>query len=102
MGNYSLFIRPGYQRVDLNILEQSNQFYGSAYISPDKEKLVVVYTNASTKSVQMENTINGLDRQVVSVEQYTTSNSMDLRQESKSQQGYIPAKSVVTFVYTLQ
>ncbi len=102
LGNYSLFIRPGYQRVDLNISEQSNQFYGSAYISPDKDKLVVVYTNASTKSVQMENTINGLDRQVVSVEQYTTSNSMDLRQESKSQQGYIPAKSVVTFVYTLQ
>lgn len=102
LGNYSLFIRPGYRRVELNIPEQSNQFYGSAYLSPDKDKLVVVYTNASSQSVQIENTIQDLEKQVVSVQQYTTSNAKDLRLESESQRGYIPAKSVVTLVYDLK
>lgn len=102
LGNYSLFIRPGYRRIELNIPEQSNKFYGSAYLSPSEDKLVVVYTNASSQSVQIENAIQGLDKQVVSTQQYTTSNTKDLRLESESQRGYIPAKSVVTLVYDLK
>lgn len=103
LGNYSLFIRPGYKRVELNIPGSSNQFYGSAYISPEQDKLVVVYTNASTKSVQMENTIQNLNnKKGTLLEQYTTSSTKNLKQESKSQHGFIPARSVSTFVYTLE
>lgn len=44
LGNYSLFVRPGYKRVDLT-LNESKDFFGSAYMSPEGNKLVIVLTN---------------------------------------------------------
>ncbi|QIU93356.1 glycoside hydrolase family 30 protein [Bacteroides faecium] len=103
LGNYSLFIRPGYTRIDLNIPGASKDFFGSAYISPDKDKVVVVYTNMSDKNIQIENTIEGLtDKQIVSSKQYVTSNTTDLQYLPAMLQGYLAAKSVSTFIYELQ
>lgn len=102
LGNYSLFIRPGYRRVDLNIPEASKKFFGSAYISPEQDKLVVVYTNINDESIQMETSIEGLNKQVVSVKQYVTSSTTDLAEVDEYLKGYIPPKSVVTMVYNLQ
>lgn len=103
LGNYSLFIRPGYQRVELDIPDTDNKFFGSAYISPEKDKVVVVYTNSSDENIQVENTIQGLDgKQIVSSKQYTTSSTTDLQSLSSALQGYLAAKSVSTFIYELQ
>jgi len=101
LGNYSLFVRPGYQRVDLNIPQQSKIFFGSAYLSPDKSKLVVVYTNATKKSIKISTDIKSLDKKTSSVKQYTTSAAKDLKLESDQQTGVLPARSVATLVYEL-
>lgn len=101
LGNYSLFVRPGYQRVDLNIPNSDNMFFGSAYLSPEKDKLVVVYTNCSQKSIKVTNEFAGLDKQVGEYEQYVTSASTDLKLSPSYERGIIPARSVVTMVYSL-
>ena len=103
LGNYSLFIRPNFQRVALNLPEESEEFFGSAYISPEKNRVVVVYTNLKSESIHIECGIQGLDgKEVVAVNQYTTSNAKDLKQEPDYLVGHIPAKSVVTVVYDLK
>ena len=47
LGNYSRFIRPGYKRIDhaTNQIESLNKLMGSAYLSPDGKRIVVVYVN---------------------------------------------------------
>ena len=103
LGNYSLFIRPNFQRIALNLPEESEEFFGSAYISPEKNRVVVVYTNLKSESIHVECGIKGLDgKEVVAMNQYTTSNAKDLKQEPDYLVGHIPAKSVVTVVYDLK
>lgn len=101
LGNYSLFVRPGYQRVALDIPQQSNTFFGSAYLSPSKDKLVVIYTNTTKKSVKINTDIQSMGKKVQSLQQYTTSAAKDLKLEPDYQTGIIPAKSVATLVYEL-
>lgn len=48
LGNYSLFVRPDYKRVELKMENTSKNLFGSAYLSPDGKKLVAVYTNLSS------------------------------------------------------
>ena len=102
LGNYSLFIRPGYQRIALDIPEQSNKFFGVAFISPAKDKLVVVYTNISNDRIEINSDFQGLGKEIESFEQYTTSSAKDLKKESIRDKNVIPAKSVSTFVYELK
>ncbi len=103
LGNYSLFVRPGYKRVDLNIPNGSRMFFGSAYISPEQDRLVVVYTNMGVETIHMDTALEGIgDKTVKSVRQYTTSETRDLKEEADYLTGYIPSKSVVTMVYDLQ
>lgn len=102
LGNYSLFVRPGFQRIDLTVPNQNNKFFGTAYLSPEKDKLVIVYTNCTKESIKIENTFENLANEVVDYEQYTTSAAKDLRREPNYQKGIIPARSVSTFVYTLK
>jgi len=100
LGNYSLFIRPGYQRVNLTVQNASNSFFGSAYLSPQKDKLVVVYTNLTTKIIGVDLSLNGLSKKASSVKQYTTNASSDLSEkELSSNNSSIQPKSVVTVVY---
>ncbi|WP_416340456.1 glycoside hydrolase [Proteiniphilum sp.] len=99
LGNYSLFIRPGYQRVDLNIANPSNSFFGSAWVSPDKKRLAVVYTNMTTKSIATDLNVAGLGK-YASVKQYTTSQTKNLKEEIPSgEETVIDPRSVTTFVY---
>lgn len=102
LGNYSLFVRPGYQRIGLTVPEQNNKFFGTAYLSPDNDKLVIVYTNCTESSIKIENKFSSLEKEVEDYEQYTTSAVKDLRKEPDYQKGIIPARSVSTFVYTLK
>ncbi|SCD19763.1 putative Galactan endo-1,6-beta-galactosidase [Proteiniphilum saccharofermentans] len=99
LGNYSLFIRPGYQRVDLSIENPSSSFFGSAWMSPDKKRLVVVYTNMTGKSIAINLNVTGLGRHS-SVKQYTTSRTKDLGENTPSgEETVIDPLSVTTFVY---
>ncbi len=71
LGNYSLFIRPGFKRVELSHNE-SKDFFGSAWVSPAGNRVVVVYTNMSRDNGVMLNTsIAGVEA-AKEVSTYTT------------------------------
>lgn len=102
LGNFSLFIRPGYHRVGLEIENSSNSFFGSAYISPDNNKLVAVYTNMTDKSIGL-NASYSIKRKIKQVKAYTTTATDNLKETLLSTDKYVaPAKSVVTLVYEFE
>lgn len=100
LGNYSLFIRPGYQRVDLNITNPSNSFFGSAWLSPSKDRLVVVYTNMTSKAIEADMNLKGLNKKHTVLKSYVTSQTKNLQEGTPvSDQCIIEPQSVTTFVY---
>ena len=100
LGNYSLFVRPGYKRVDLT-LDESKDFFGSAYMAPEGDKLVVVLTNYNKTNgitVDMPN-----PEGVKAVYTYTTTAEKNLKQArfSLNDKVFIDPASVTTIVYYL-
>lgn len=103
LGNYSLFIRPNYSRIDLQLSGTSKELFGSAYISPDGKKVVAVYTNLGTVQFDARALLQGAA--IESINAYTTSESQDLA-ERKIQDAassiIVNPKSIVTVVYNLK
>jgi O-glycosyl hydrolase len=103
LGNYSLFIRPGYKRIGLEIEDTSKEFFGSAYISPDGKEIVCVYSNLSKKQHEVKAKIESIETE--SIKTYTTSRTQDLEGKNvKDINSSIPVNpnSVVTIIYTLK
>ncbi len=96
LGNYSLFVRPEYRRVDLDIENPSAYFFGSAYLSPDSRELVVVYTNMSKKDITPKMKVG---KDIKSVKKYITNATNNLKLDDSNQS--VEAESIVTFVYQL-
>ena len=107
LGNYSRFIRPGYQRVDLTGADDLNGLMGSAYVSPDGLEAVVVYVNMAQSSQLVTFSVTGTNKQVAGVKKYTTSSALALNYDRNLPYDYngeaieIPARSVVTLVIDL-
>jgi O-glycosyl hydrolase len=80
LGNYSRFIRPGYERISLTVANASNSFFGSAYVSPQRDTLVAVYTNLTSKAIGIDVTLKGLVAPRT-VKRYTTSQTRNLEEE---------------------
>ncbi len=100
LGNYSLFIRPGYVRVALQHKE-TKDFFGSAWLSPDGGKLVVVYTNMNkTKGVTIDSSFGGKTPQIIQT--YTTTEKKHLKYDrfSLKDKVFLNPASVTTVVYT--
>lgn len=102
LGNYSRFIRPGYQRVALKGFEQdilNEDFVYSAYKSPDDSRTVLVFINSA-----LENKIINLNFEEevkpFTVESYVTSEGSDLEkiQLFKHEELRIPSRSVTTII----
>ncbi len=103
LGNYSLFVRPGYKRVDLST-KQSKDFCGSAYVSPDGKTVVAVYTNADKeRGVKLQSTFNGTGT-LKTVTRYTTTASKNLlgEQFNPADEVFVEPNSVSTIVYTFE
>lgn len=102
LGNYSRFIRPGYRRISLS-LNESRSFFGSAWISPEKNKIVAVYTNFADKAVRLGETRVGWGGEPKSITTYTTTGSKNLQKAvvEAGSQVVIEAGSVTTVVYNL-
>jgi len=108
LGNYSLFIRPGYQRCDLKGASALKGLMGSAYIAPDHSKLVTVYVNLNSTAQQVIPQLTDIPGYEYStIDCYQTSQSADLQKMSSV--NYTPganlsiaARSVTTFVYNLK
>ena len=101
LGNYSLFVRPGYVRVALQHPE-TKDFFGSAWLSPAGDKLVVVYTNMNkSKGVMLNASFGGLNPQIIQV--YTTTEKKHLKYArfNPKDQVFLDPASVTTVVYTL-
>lgn len=75
--------------------------YGSAYISPEKDCLVVVYTNTSSKSIATGVEINGIDLSDATITKYVTSETSDLKEIVVEGTPVVDANSVTTVVYEL-
>ncbi len=107
LGNYSRFIRPGYQRVELTGADDLNGLMGSAYVSPDGTQLVTVYVNMAQSDLTTTLTLNGQNKRIMGLKKYTTSASLALNWERNLPYEYdgeplvIPARSVVTLVADL-
>lgn len=102
LGNYSLFVRPGYKRIAVNVSQTGNQLLASAYLSPQSDKLVVVYTNLSKKTIKIEPTINVSGRKVVNVHEYVTSSARDLKLVGSEETSVLRPRSVSTLIYDLE
>lgn len=102
LGNYSRFIRPNYQRIDLDIANESQYFFGSAYQSPDAKRVVTVYTNYSNKPITVNLNIKNSNGELVSTKRYITNKAFDLAEQDVDGKTVIESQSVVTFVYTFK
>lgn len=108
LGNYSLFIRPGYKRIALGGASEMNGLLGSSYISPDRERIVSVYVNTASTMTSRTVSLSGLtDRKPLTVHKYVTDVTHNLALVPSQSGAYkgdritFPARSVVTVVYDL-
>lgn len=109
LGNWSRFIRPGYQRVELtNDLYSSNQLaaqnvMASAYIAPGGNELVIVLINYSDEVVEVPllkyGEAEGFSVVGDTFDSYTTDRSSNLEKGSMSATDIqIGRKSIVTLI----
>lgn len=99
LGNYSLFVRPGYKRVNLT-LDESKDFFGTAYVAPDNSSVVIVLTNYDKErgvSLDMVAPANAK-----AVYTYTTTASKHLLQSrfNLKDKVFVDPASVTTIVYS--
>lgn len=103
LGNYSLFVRPGYQRIDLNMID-SESFFGNGWISPDGKTIVCVYTNRQAeRGVKLKVDYHAFPSMPTKVMTYTTTETKDLQGKEWSTNWPVVCEpsSVTTVVYTL-
>ena len=105
LGNYSLFIRPGMQRLDnpsdINYIEDAKSLMSSSYIDEKNNSFVAVYTNISNDSIGVNMKVQNLPKsfKMDSFKMYETSEDKDLEFIANvSQEFVIPPKSVVTII----
>lgn len=99
LGNYSRFIRPGYQRVQVEGADELNGLMGTAWLSPDSATLVAVFVNMDKGSREVSLSLEGFD--VEEVNTYVTDKSHNLQLDPDQKDATslkLPSRSVVTVV----
>lgn len=99
LGNYSRFIRPGYQRVQVEGADELNGLMGTAWLSPDAATLVAVFVNMDKGSREVSLSLEGYD--VEEVNTYVTDKSHNLQLDPDQKDATslkLPSRSVVTVV----
>lgn len=99
LGNYSRFIRPGFERVEVSIdgkFTQNEDFLVSAYEEPETKEMVYVFVNSGTTAIESAINLNG--NKANTSKAYITSENHDLAEMEITESGKlsIPSKSVVT------
>ena len=102
LGNYSLFVRPGFKRIDVDIPNADRTFFGTGFIAPEGNRIVVVMSNLSAASMDVRLNLKGVTPK--SLSSYTTTLKKHLQQQSldasRSEFSLEPS-SVTTFVFDL-
>lgn len=106
LGNYSFFIRPGYKRIALEGADDLNVLAGSAYISPDRSKVVVVFVNSIFDSLPVKMAFpETFLKKIKNVSVYRTDENTNLGnlhvggQYSPDRQFIIAPRSITTVVF---
>jgi O-glycosyl hydrolase len=106
LGNYSFFIRPGYIRIDLQGADDLNTLVSSAYLAPDKSRIVAVYVNSSFKMLPVSvSFLQSSDKKIKKVSAYKTDDRTDLgnmlvpEKFLPGTEYRIPPRSLVTMVF---
>lgn len=102
LGNYSRFIRPGYQRLSMTY-DESRDFFGLSWISPDGSEIVTVMSNLSDKGIRLNESHQGWMAKPSQVTLYTTTAAKQLVPTTleADQQILLEPQSVTTIVYKL-
>jgi len=101
-GNFSRFIRPGYQRIQITGANNKFGLMGTAYISPDEKQVVTVLINAASSSKEIDLDLTGIAG-TLEYEAFLTSGlpGDDLRSIGTidvSSSFTIPAQALITLV----
>jgi O-glycosyl hydrolase len=107
LGNYSLFIRPGYKRIKTTGADNLSGLMCSAFISPDTAKIVAVYVNWGTTSVTISQIFSNLPSgfKVKNIKPYVTNADYGLKANNTmaANDSYsITPRSVTTMVVELE
>ena len=101
LGNYSRFIRPGYQRVQVEGADEMNALMGTAWLSPEADTLVTVFVNMDKGSRDVSLSFPGFDAEEVSTYVTDWSHNLQLASDQKDAANLrLPSRSVVTVVVT--
>lgn len=98
LGNYSLFVRPGFRRIGVTHNE-TKDFFISAYMAPDNSSLVMVVTNYDkSRGVSLD---MATPEGAKSVYTYTSTADKHLKQErfNLADKVFVDPASVTTVVY---
>jgi hypothetical protein len=98
LGNYSRFIRPGYQRINLEASNLGlNGLMGTAYLSPNQDQMVCVFVNMGYTRRNLSFDIDGYS--ISHIDTYTTSETQNLEHASyAADETFNVAKGTVTTV----
>ncbi|MGE5944775.1 MAG: glycoside hydrolase [Flavobacteriales bacterium] len=102
LGNYSRFIRPGYQRISMSSIQigdNNKNFLFSGYKNPTTDELVVVLVNSGINSREIN--LQSQNHPLKSRKAYITSatKSLELFDLTESTNITIPGNSIVTIIY---
>lgn len=102
LGNYSLFIRPGFKRIKTTGADNLGGLMCSAFMAPDSSRIVAVYVNWGDAPVPVAQTFRLPDGwSVERIRPYVTdvTNNLTAKEIIPLAASYtMPAKSVVTLV----
>jgi len=102
LGNYSLFIRPGYKKIEMNIDKGNTKFFGTAYVSDEEDRIVAVFTNMLNKKVGLNVTFADCEPED-GANMFVTSLTSNLRGTNTGLQSCVlPPRSVTTIIYNLK
>lgn len=101
LGNYSLYVRPGYTRVNMSMSE-SKDFFGTAWLSPDGNRLVLVVTNYDKeKGAAINIPETSLPGTPKVIQRFTTTEKRNLEQDyfKVGDPVFVEPHSVSTIIY---
>ncbi len=104
LGNYSLFVRPGYRRVELRGADDLHTTAGLAFLAPDGKRLVAVFVNSSFDAFDLTVILpEGLRQHVKEVRAFRTDANIDLGNLRVKKEGSLTLapRSLTTIVYDL-
>ena len=85
LGNYSLFIQPGYKRICSEGANDLDKLVSSAYIAPDQSRIVIVFVNSGFENEQVAIQLpKAYSRKVKRTTVYRTDKRSDLTNVSVS------------------